>query len=173
MTLRDVKVLIGEIDGTELQYQTEHVLSANEVKFNNTGFLWTEAEEVQEAIVDSHSDAVSKPRFPIACIMNGTMSNGDFIRYSNLSASANLKMPIACEITEVTYSNSNSASFDIVFYKNQTTTPFRTYEIRNSLAGVITGFSQEFAQGDDLYMKYVDRGTNASDLNVVAYMRAI
>ena len=171
--MSNVKVSILEKDGIEYDGPVEHELTASEVDFDSDGLTWTEAQETQTAIEDARADALSRPRYSIPCIMNGTMSNGDYIRYSNLASNPEIMIPIDSDLAEVTYSNNNSsADFDIVFYKNQTTTPFTTVEIRNSIDGVISGFAEIFDSGSKLYMKYVDKGSNASDLNLIVFMRA-
>ncbi len=117
---------------------------------------------------------LDKTRSSIACSMNGTMGNGDFIRYTALSTNYDLMIPMDSIIEIVTFSNNkSSADFDIKFYKNGTEITADLKEVRSSKNGTLEGFSGSFLKGDSLWMKYVDKGQNATDLNLVVWLKGI
>lgn len=169
-----VKVLVGEIDGQEILVPTEKLLEAKDCKFSADGYVAVDAEE---AIKESRNTAISLPRFPISIIMNGTVSNGDWLAYSNLTPDATIVIPTKCELREVTWSNSNdNRSFDFVFYKNgRNTTPYSTRQVRNSSNnyGLFDSLSDPFDSGDTLDIKYVDQGLNISDAAILLFFQTV
>ena len=149
---------------------------AESIPFDNesNGFS---ADQAQAAIVEARNSAISLPRFPIILVMNGTISNGDWITYSNLTPNISIIIPSKCELREVTWSNSNtSVEFDLEFYKNgRTSTKYATREVRSgsTSAGQFLSLSDAFDATDTLDIKYVDRGTNASDLVIVLFFQTV
>jgi len=134
------------------------------------------ADEVQSAIEEARQIALDLPVYTIPLIMNGTMSNGDWITYSNLTPDNSIRIPIKSELKAFTYDNTRtSVDFDMEFYLNgRTTTKYATREVRNvDYGGIFTGLSDPFDPGDTLDIKYVDQGTNASDLTVILFFRVV
>lgn len=151
-------------------------LVARAIPFDNdtNGY---ESEDLQGAVEESLTTAISLPRFPTMLLMNGSMSNGDWLTYSNLTPDSSILIPIKCELREFSWANTRtSVDFDVEFYKNgRTTTKYATREIRSGTAksGIITGLTDAFDAGDSLDLKYIDQGTNASDLTVVMFFQAV
>ena len=145
---------------------------ASTIPFDNSSNSFT-ASEAQSAIEEARNTAIGTPRYTIPLVMNGSLSNGDWVTYSNLTPDSSILIPVNCVLKEITWSNSDTnRSFDMVFYKNgRTTTPYATRQIRNLQYGIITGLSDSFVAGDRLDIKYVDQGLNASDLIVVLFFQ--
>ena len=169
-----VKVSVLELNGEEYDTPTERILQAKDARFSASGFL---ADEAEAAIVEAKGAAISLPRFPIICVMNGTVSNNDWLAYSNLTPDASIVIPTKCELREVTWSNSSSnRSFDFVFYKNgRGTTPYATRSVRNSAAayGAFSGLADAFSAGDTLDVRYADQGLNLNDAAIVFFFQTV
>lgn len=148
---------------------------ARSVPFDNdtNGFS---AEDTQAAIEEAKATAAGLPRFTLPLIYNGTVSNGDWITYSNLTPNARIILPVKCRLQEVSWSNSrSSADFDYDLYKNGrgTGTLLDTLEIRNLQYGYFTSINQDFNAGDIIDIEYIDQGTNASDLCTILYFQML
>jgi len=149
--------------------------SATNIVFTPT----TEISEntVQEAIGAGVSTALNTPRFSIPLVYNGTLSNNEFIGYSNLLPGdvTPIVIPIDCVMEEYTFSNSRStADYTIELRKNSTTAiVFNTVSKTNTQTFVETGINESFNQGDTIFIKYIDDGTNAADAGIVLIFRAV
>jgi len=134
------------------------------------------AENVQEAL-EEVDDIARLPVSPLPLIMNGTMSNGDWITYSNLTPNTAIVIPVKSQLVAFTWANtSTSREFDLEFYKNgRGTTKYATREVRSGLttSGYFSGLTDPFNAGDTLDIKYIDQGSNASDLVLVLYLKAV
>jgi len=147
---------------------------ARSIPFEDENF---DSDNAEDAIVESLNTSISLPRFPVILVMNGTMSNGDWITYSSLTPSAPIIIPTKCELREITWSNSRtSVEFDLEFYKNgRGTTAYATREVRSGGAskGQFLSLSDAFDALDTLDIKYIDQGTNASDLVLVLFFQTV
>ena len=155
-------------------YQQPHSYS---VPFDNSenGF---DAETTQEAIEEAKMTATGLPRWTLVLQYNGTISNGDFIGYDSLISGEDTPVIIGAQsyFAEFTFSNSrDNADYALEFYKNGTNPGdlFLTVSKTNVQYFTHELITPEFFNlGDIIYIKYVDQGTNASDVVVVLYMRA-
>lgn len=129
------------------------------------------ANNVQEAIEEV--EFIAAPLIvPILLTHNGTLSNNTFLGYDNLlpGDSTPVIAPITGNFTVFTWSNSRSfADFELEFRKNTTVgTPFFSWSVNNTkTASVVLPTPEPFTAGDEIYVKYVDQGFNASDAAVV------
>lgn len=148
---------------------------AEDTPFNNTtnGFV---ADNTQTAIEELLSLAAPL-RVPIILVHNGTLSNGDFIGYSNLlpGDATPIIAPITGTFVGFTWSNNNnSADFALEFRKNTTGgSPFFTWSVDNTQsASVVLPTPQAFTSGDEIYVKYIDEGTNGQDSVIVLLFKS-
>jgi hypothetical protein len=148
---------------------------AESVPFDNdsNGFV---ADDTQAAIEEVKSIA-SPLRVPINLVYNGTVSNGDFIGYSNLlpGDSTPIVIPITGTFVEFTFSNNNSsADFALEFRKNTTGgAAFFTWSTDNTqTAAILLPSPEPFSIGDEIYVKYIDEGTNARDAAIVLLLKS-
>jgi len=120
------------------------------------------------------------PRTTLHLIYNGTVSNGDWITYSNLTPNARIVIPIRSKLVEITWSNTNtSVEFDLTLRRNgRTETIFETLEVRSGSDS--SGYFKEsdinsptFEEGDTIDIQYVDQGTNVNDLATVLFIQAV
>ena len=166
-------VIIAEVDGTELDFKEELALDSDKVYFTDDDFI---ADNAQDAIIELLGIAAPL-RVPLPLIYNGTLSNGNWIGYSNLLPGD--LTPIICPIdgffVEFTWSNkSATADFALEFRKNSTVaTPFFTWSVDNTKSAAIVLPTQEaFSIGDTIYIKYIDEGTNAQDAAIVLLFKS-
>lgn len=175
MAIIRYKVAILQKDSTELGYQEELDLDADIVFFDDTGSIFT-ADNVQDAI-NGVNDAVAPLVVTVPLIHNGTLSNGNFIGYSNLlpGDSTPIIAPLTGTWTGYTWSNSkDDCDFALEFRKGSTTaTPFYTWSVDNTQTADITFPSAEsVTAGDEVYIKYIDEGTNAADATIILKFKA-
>jgi len=166
----DVKVLITEINGTELEYHEEYPLTAENISFDNTG-NGPISDDVQNAIGEVY-DIAAPLVVPINLIYNGSLSNNEFIGYSNLIPGDDTPVisPITGNFVGFTFSNNRaSADFALEFRKNTTGGgAFFTWSVNNTqTADVTLGSPESFNAGDQIYIKYIDEGNNARDVAIV------
>ena len=149
---------------------------ASSVPFDNNGTNF-DSSNAQDAIEESLLTSISLPRFPINLVMNGTMSNGDWVTYSNLVPASSVIIPAKCELREITWSNTRtSVEFDLEFYKNgRTTTKYVTRSVSSGAesSGQFLSLSDPFDATDTIDIKYIDQGTNASDLVIVLFFQTV
>ena len=134
---------------------------------------------IQDALDESAENAdtaLNTPRFTIPLIYNGTPGNNEFIGYSNLIPGDDtpIVVPIDSVLQEYTFSNKNSnADYTIELRRNSTTAAvFDTTSKVNTLSFVQSGITQAFTAGDTIYIKYIDDGSNASDMVIVLLFKA-
>lgn len=166
---------VGDLDSVNGLAFIQYPDTAANISFSPTSEI-TET-TVQEAIGGGVSTALNTPRFSIPLIYNGTLSNNEFIGYSNLlpGDSTPIVVPINCILEEYTFSNSrDTADYTIELRKNSTTaTIFNSISQVNTKTFVQTGINESFTQGDEIYIKYIDNGTNAVDAGLVLIFRAV
>ena len=147
---------------------------AADTPFDNTDNDFT-SDNVQDAIEEIEF-LVEPLVVPLTLIFNGTLSNGEFIGYSNLLPGDDT--PIVCPITGsftgFTWSNSRSnCDFALHFRKNSmTATPFFIWSVDNTQTANVNVTPEPFTAGDTIFVEYVDEGTNASDAGIVLKFKA-
>ena len=167
------KVLIVQTDSQELDFQAELGLDADKVYFTDVDFT---ADNVQDAIVEVQ-DIAAPLRVPIPLVYNGTVSNGDWIGYSNLlpGDSTPIVAPITGTFVGFTWSNSkSSADFELQFRLNSTSgTIFFTWSVDNTQnASVTLPTPEPVTAGQQLFIQYIDQGQNASDATLVLLFKS-
>jgi hypothetical protein len=149
---------------------------ANSIPFDNSsnGFI---SDNAQSAIEEAKQNSEGFPRAGIVLIANGVVSNNQFISYSDLLPNTPVgPFPVKLKLNELMWSNTNlNVSFDLLFYLNGSATPFYTYSTVSDADGMgyASGLSFSFAVGDYIKIKYVDQGTNASDMALVLWVSRI
>lgn len=171
MTIIRYKLLTTEKDGVELEYQEEVAMDAANVYFDDVTY-----DNVQSA-VDNVGDLVAPLRVPITLVHNGTLSNGDWIGYSNLLPGD--ATPVIAPLTGVwsgfTWSNNKTtADFALEFRVGSTgATPFFTWSVDNTQSAFVEfPTAQAVTAGDKVFIKYIDEGTNAADAAIVLKFKA-
>ena len=148
---------------------------AESVPFDNDTNGFT-ADNVQDAIEEVDNE-VTPLRVPLNLIHNGTLSNGDWIGYSNLlpGDETPIIVPITGQFVEFTWSNeAANADFALEFRLGSTVaTPFFTWSVDNTqTAAVVLPTPESVTVGDTMFIKYVDEGQNASDAAIVLLFRS-
>lgn len=144
--------------------------------FDNStnGFIAT---EVQSAIEEAKATG-DAAIFPITLQHNGVVNNNTFFGYSSLIPGDDTPVIIQKDalFTGFTFSNKViDADFTLEFRKNSlVSAPFLTVSKTNTQFFSHDLVSQEsFSQEDEIYVKYIDDGTNASDVGIVLTMKAV
>lgn len=173
------KVLIGEKDGQELLDYAEHLLLAEDVPFDNTDPSFS-SDNVQAAIIEAKSTAISLPRLSVSATHNAAMLNGQLVGVSSLVNNP-LVVPVSSTLAEITFYQGGGATKDgqYRFYKNTETAPnlFFTWTLDNTTSAVAedgTDYtSPTFGQGDLLLIYYDGTINNHRDVSLVNYLQAI
>lgn len=136
------------------------------------------SENVQEAIEEAYWAAPgSIARFTIPLLHKGTVGNGTFLGYSESITGDDtpIILPRKCQITEFTFSNNRtSADYTLELRKNSTTAPvFFTVSKVNTKLFSEQGLSEEFLPGDQIFVKYLDNGTNARNVAMILFFKNI
>lgn len=133
-------------------------------------------ENVKEALEDVYGLA-----FPLVTTINitqnGTLSNGDWLGYSNLLPGDDtpIVIPITGTLVGLTWSNRrNTADFALEFRLNSTTNPiFYTYTTTNTQTdNIVLPTPEPVTEGDTIFIQYIDQGKNAADANIVLRFKA-
>ena len=140
---------------------------------NGTSFVST---DVDEAIKEAKTVAANLPRYAIVTVFNGTVSNNQWLGYSNLVPGDDVPIivPITAVLKEVTFANSNSSvDGQVRFYKNGTAggNIVGTESFSNDQNKTFTP-NLSFASGDTLRARWVDQGQNPSDAVIVYFFQA-
>lgn len=147
----------------------------------NPGPSGITSEDVQSAIEEAKATAVAKVRFTIVTVHNGTITNNQWLGYSELLPGdlVGIRLPLACKLREISASF-NNASVDgtIVLYQNGTLAgniiDNTTFVLSNVTSGIIfTGIDYTFAANDVLRARWTDSGQNPSDLAIVYYFEVL
>jgi len=140
----------------------------------------TSIKECQSAIEYAKQNAEGFPRAGLPLVYNGTLGNGDWISYSNLTPDTPIVFPVRSKIKEVTWANDPSRDnrdFDLEFYRNGEAAGdlYWTYQVRSSAEhyGFVDGRNDIFEAGDFMRIKYIDQGLNCADLVVVIWFSRI
>jgi hypothetical protein len=151
---------------------------ASSVPFDNAtnGFVAT---DTQAAIEEVKTYGEGFPRAGLALIANGTVSNNQWISYSELLPNTPVgPWAVNTKLHEISWSNTNTnVAFSLEFYKNGVTAGDLFYTMAvtspNTGYGYISGLSYTFNAGDYIRIKYIDQGTNASDFALVLWISRI
>lgn len=168
-----IRVLLGGKGVSSYAFPTEYDLNALTTPFSRDGY---HASNVSDAIDEAKSEAEGRARYALPLIMNGTVTNGNYITYSNLTPDAHPIFTVSEVLEEVTWSNTNlNVDFDLQFYRavDGVETLLQTIQIRNDADGYayVTGLNLTFSAGDRLKIRYVDQGDNVSDFVLVLFIR--
>lgn len=150
---------------------------AKSTPFNDSGFTSTNA---QDAIIEAKQNAEGFPRAGLPLIYNGTVGNNDLISYSNLTPSVPIVFPVNTKLNELTFANAKtSVECDIEIWKDgvDTGTLVKTINISTGVSDNdffdVNSDNITFNAGQIVQLKYIDQGTNASDLVIVLWISRI
>lgn len=151
---------------------------SRQIPFDNTtnGFV---ASETQSAIEEAKQNAEGFPRAGIILLNNGTVTNNQFISYSELLPNTPIgPFAVKTKLNEISWSNqTTNVQFRIDFYKNGTAPANLFYTLTvtspNSGYGYVSGLNYTFDPGDILRLIYRDDGTNASDFSTTLWVSRI
>lgn len=147
---------------------------AKAIPFDKTGTSFT-SDDAEAAIIEAKNIATSLPRFTVVTTFNGTVSNGDWLGYSNLIPGdvVPILIPVKCTLKEVTFFNNNTTTGRLDLYYNGTSTGdiFNNLQLTSSPSGFKTTFTQLFNPGDTLRGRWVDQGTNPNDAVIVYFFQ--
>lgn len=144
---------------------------------SSNGFAAT---NVQAAIEEAKTTAVSKVRFTIVTAFNGTVGANQWLGYDQLlpGDTVPIVLPVACRLKEISVSFAG-ANVDgrIDLYKNgilagniiNNTLTFTNANVKK----VFTGLSHDFASGDELRGRWIDTGDNPNDMAVVYFFEVL
>jgi len=149
---------------------------ASSLYFDNStnGYL---SSNVQDAVEEGVTAALETPIYTLILQHNGTVSNNTFLGYDSLipGDTTPIIVPKEAKFVAVAFSNSDStADYTLQFRKNSlVVTPFYSVSKTNTkFFNQVLPSPELFAAGDQIYVKYIDDGNNASDATVVLQFRA-
>ncbi len=150
---------------------------AKSVPFDNTSNSFTST-ETQSAIEEAKLNAEGFPRAGIVLIANGTANNNDWICYNELVSGNKIVFPVNTKLNELTWTNTKvNVSFNLEIYKNGIAggNLVYTYTVTSDADGLgyLAGINLSFNAGDWIRVKYIDTGTNCSDLVVTLWISRI
>lgn len=139
------------------------------------------SENVQDAIDEARSSAVSVLRFTIVCTFNSTVGNNQWLGYSNLlpGDTTPIALPLDCTLKEIATSfGGSSVDGELIIYKNGTaggnivagTNLIYTNENESK---VFTDVDIDFSAGDTLRGRWTDNGSNPNDMSIVYYFERV
>lgn len=162
--------------------QPRRVQQAIFTPFDNStnGFV---ASDVQTAIEEAKATAEGFPRAGLVLTNNSTLSNGNWITYSELLANPRILFPVKIRLKEISWNNSNTSlgAFDFVFYKNGQLAGDIVYAYTAPAGDLTNGYGYfafpsnlDFNAGDSLFIKYVKpSGASISDLGLALWIARI
>lgn len=166
-------------DFTETTYVTVRQLrtALNNI-FSNSGNGFTST-NVQSAIEEARSTAVSKARFALTFTHNGTVGNNTWLGFSELvpSNTTPIIVPINCILSELAMSFAG-ANVDgvLLIYKNGTTNPtnviYSNTFTNQNLYKLMTGLNLSLVAGDQLRAQWQDTGDNPNDAALQWFFKA-
>ena len=166
--MADVRVLIGQKDGVELDVQTEYELLAEDVPYDNTDST-LDSTNVNDAIDELDAEKTSIiARAKREFIHNGSVSNNEWFGRSELipSDETPLGIPWDCTLTEITFSNKDtSVEGQILLYINGVLAG--TYTVNTGTKKTAYFYpSLSLNAEDELSAQWNDQGTNPSDASI-------
>jgi hypothetical protein len=155
---------------------------AVEIPFDNATNGFT-ADEVQTAIEEAKQNSEGFPRAGLPLIANGTVSNGNFITYTELLANPRILFPVKVRLKELTWVNNNTnlGAFSFQIFKNGQAVGNLFYTYTPPAGDLTAGYGYfvfptnlDYAAGDSMYIKYVKpSGTSLADLALVVWISRI
>jgi hypothetical protein len=151
---------------------------AESVPFDNGSNGFT-ADNTQKAIEEAKTNAEGFPRAGLPLIANGTVSNNQWIAYSELLPNTPIgPWAVNVKLQEISWSNTNTnVAFSLEFYKNGTAPGNLFYTMTvtspNSGYGYVSGLNYSFVAGDYVRIKYIDQGTNCADFGLILWISRI
>lgn len=117
-------------------------------------------------------------RYTLTFQHNGTVGNGTFYGYSNLLSgdSTPVLIPVNSILKGFSYSNRNSSADYALEFRRNTTGGAAFYTTPNKVNVQFfteTIPDQTFNAGDQIYIKHIDQGGNASDAAIVIFLQVI
>ncbi len=153
------------------------VASSTPFDNNGNGFV---SEDTQSAIEEAKQNAEGFPRAGLSLIYNGTVGNNDLISYSNLTPAVPIVFPVNTKLNEITFANSRTGvDCDIEVWKDGVTTGTLVKTVNVSTGASNNDFFDinvdniTFNAGQIVQLRYIDQGTNASDLVIVLWISRI
>lgn len=151
-----------------------------QIPFSDVNFTAT---NVCDALREAKQNAEGFPRAGLPLTANGTVSNGNWISYSELLANPRILFPVKIRIKEITWVNANTAlgAFDFELYKNGQLAGNKIFTYSAPGADRTVGYGYyvfatniDFDAGESLYIKYVKpSGTSLSDLALIVWIARI
>lgn len=171
-----VKVLVGEINGTEFGGPVEKMLVAEIVEFTSTSGLTSD--EVKGALDELNTNKTNA-RCTITLTNNSTVTNNQWVGYTELipSDTTPIVLPWNCKLTEISASfNATSVDGDLVFYKNGILVGniIKTWNFSNvNNHAYLVSQTDTFVAGDLLRLRWTDNGTNPSDMVICLFFEVL
>jgi hypothetical protein len=167
---------IDPVSGTRT-LQSLH--TASQESFDNTsnGFVATNT----QAAIEESATKLAKTRFSFVCTFNGTVTNNQWLGYSELMPGdiVPLRIPKNSILREISISFAGS-NIDgiVVLYKNGTAAgniiDSTTVTFANVTGGaVFENLNYSFASGDQLRGRWTDDGDNPSDMAIVYFFEVV
>lgn len=144
------------------------------IPFDNSTNGYT-AVTTQGAIEEGVATAIAKPRYSIVTVHNSTISNNQWLSYSNLvpGDTVPIRIPLDSFLREISFAfagTSVDGQFDL--YKNGLTAgdivASITFTNVNNFK-LETGLSIPLASGDYIVGRWIDTGTNPSDMCITYF----
>jgi hypothetical protein len=156
--------------------------TAKNIAFDNSTNGFT-AYEVQTAIEEVKTYGQGFPRAGLVLTYNGTISNGNWITYTELLSNPRILYPVNIRIKEWTWNNNNTSlgAFTFEIYKNGQAGGNLIYTYTPTAGERTAGFGYfafpsniDFNAGEYMYIRYVKpSGTSISDLGMVLWIARI
>jgi hypothetical protein len=180
MARNNIKYCKLEEAGVELFGPTEHIPLAQDVGFTAVGYT---SDNVQEALVEGSSLALSTPMLTLQYTCNGTVGSSAWIAPTELLSNPRVVIPRKIRILDITWSNNNTSlgAFTFGLYKNGQLAGNLVYTYTASAADRTNGYGYhnlvsaiDFAVGDLLYIKNTrPSGTALSDLSLILWIQRL
>jgi hypothetical protein len=138
------------------------------------------AVNVQKAIEEAKQNAEGFPRAGLPLTVNGTVTTGSWITYSELLSNPRILFPVSIRLKEITWVNSNInlGAFTFQVYKNGQAAGNLVFTYTAPAGDRTAGYGYyvwasnlDFAAGDSMYIKYVKpSGTSLADLALIVWI---
>lgn len=148
--------------------------AAEGVPFDNStnGFTSTDT----QAAIEEIGTGLATTRFTIVTTFNGSIGNNQWLGYNELLPGNNvpIRLPVNCILKELSFSYSGtSVDGEFRLFKNGLVDPTNvvyTETFTNQDNGkIVSSLNISLSSGDYIVGKWIDTGTNPSDLALVYY----
>lgn len=158
---------------TQLAQGTPFEPNRNPQYGGNAGPSGITSEDTQSAIEEVKALVVSKARFAMVFVANGTVGNNQWLGFNELvtSQTTPLIVPVACQLKELAMSF-NGAAVDGVLriFKNGLVNPTNVIYTNTftdvNTSKLMTGLDINLAAGDLIRAQWQDTGNNPSDASL-------